>query len=160
MNMENKPRVSKWILGGYLLLAIMVSGIFITLALVIPFRSSIGFELFCLLTIVVVALVCAAPYSLYTTRYVINKGKLSSRSIFASIDIDKKDIAKVEQTRIPFMFRGFGAGVQSGGFYIPGIGWTKVIMTNLIDGVLLKTKDNKNYLITPSNPKGFVKLLK
>jgi hypothetical protein len=158
--MENKPRISKWILGGYLILALIIAGIFITLALAIHFKSTAGFEWFCLLAIVITGLLCAVPYNLYKTRYTINNTKLSSKSIFAFININTKDIAKIEQTRIPLMFKGFGASIHSGWFYIPAVGWTKVIITNLTDGVLIKTKDGGNYLITPSNPSGFVKLLK
>jgi hypothetical protein len=116
--------------------------------------------LFSLFAIFIIGLLCAIPYGLYKTRYVICNGRLSSRSIFASMDIGKKDIAAVELTRIPFMLRGYGAGLYSLRAFIPGVGWTRVIMTNLTDGVLIKTKGGANYLITPSNPRAFVKLLK
>lgn len=160
LNMENKPRISKWIIGGYLILALIITCIFIFLALVIPFKSMVGFGRFCLLAIVITGIICSVSYSIYRTRYIINNGRLYSKSIFAFIDINIKDITKIEQTRIPYMIRGYGASVHSGMFYIPTIGWAKTIMTNMTDGVLIKTKDGKNYLITPSNPKSFVKLLK
>lgn len=110
--------------------------------------------------IAVIILLCVTTYGLYKTAYVIKGGKLRSWSPFAIINISIKDVSKVEQTRIPFYFKGFGASLYSGRFYIPAVGWTRVIITNLTDGVLIKTKEGRNYLITPSNPKNFVKLLK
>ena len=58
------------------------------------------------------------------------------------------------------MYLRVGASFYSGRFYIAGAGWTKTIMTNLVDGVLITDKNGKHYLITPSNPDKFVKLLK
>ncbi len=158
--MENKPRISKWIAGVYLILVLFIAGLFTTLALTIPFKSTAGFESFCLLGIVITGILCTVPYSIYRTRYTVDNGKLYSRAIFAVINIRTKDITKTERTRIPFMIRGYGAGLHSGMFYIPTVGWTKVVMTNMSDGILMKTKNGKNYLITPQNPDRFIKLLK
>jgi hypothetical protein len=60
---------------------------------------------------------------------------------------------------IPIHFR-VGASLYSGRFYLLGLGWARAIITNLNDGVLITTKDKKYYLITPSNPEKFIKLLK
>ncbi len=110
--------------------------------------------------VAIVILLCAVVYSFYKTTYSIKDGRLYAWSPFAIINISIKDIEKTEQTRVPFYFKGFGASVYSGRFYIPAVGWARVIITNLTDGVLIKTKDGRNYLITPSNPKDFVKALK
>lgn len=112
----------------------------------------------------VVVLMAVTAYGLYRTKYVIRGGILSSWSPFAIIRLRLKDIKEVEITRIPFHIRIYGAGLYCGLFYIPGLGRTKTIMTNLSDGVLITTKDRKHgkkyYLITPSDPERFVKLLK
>lgn len=146
-------------MGGYLILVLFIILLFVTLSFVVPFNST-SFEWFFVYAVVITLLVCTAPISLYRTRYVVKNGRLSSKSIFAFINISTKEIARIEQTRIPFMLRGFGASLHSGWFYIPTVGWTRVIMTNLTDGVLIKTKDGKNYLITPSDPRNFVRSLK
>ena len=88
----------------------------------------------------------------------VKDGFLHSWSPFAVINVKIKDITKIEQTRIPFYFKGFGASVYSGWFYIPAFGWTRVIITNLTDGVLITDKSGKRYLITPSDPGSFVRL--
>jgi hypothetical protein len=157
--MENKPRISKWIVRGYVLITLIMAILYTVLLSVIS--NAIMAEIIVSLVMVsVIILLCFIIYSLYKTKYAIKDGKLYSWSPFAVIDIKIKDIKNVEQTRVPFYFKGFGASVYSGRFYIPTVGWTRAIMTNMTDGVLIKTKDGRNYLITPSNPKSFVKLLK
>ncbi len=162
--MENKPRISKWIGRGYLLLTIAIIILYGTIysAIVLYGRLNSISATAILGTVfaAVIILLCAITYSFYKTTYAIKEGRLYAWSPFAIININIKDVAKAEQTRIPFYFKGFGASVYSGRFYIPAVGWTRVIITNLTDGVLIKTKNGRNYLITPSNPDRFVKLLK
>ncbi|MDE1827761.1 MAG: hypothetical protein KGH65_01210 [Candidatus Micrarchaeota archaeon] len=160
--MENRPRISKWIGRGYLLLATVLAIIYGVIIFFLRFApiSSAAEIIISSVLIAVIILLYGIIYSLYKTKYVISNGRLYSWSPFAVINVPLKEIVKVEQTRIPFYFKGFGASVYCGRFYIPGVGWTRVIITNLIDGVLIKTKNSRNYLITPSNPIGFAKALK
>ncbi len=159
--MENKPRISKWIGGCYLLLFVFVAAIFISIALWADVFSVMWAGiLFAVVMIAALALTGATAYSFYRTVYVIRDGYLRSWSLFAVVNLRLKDITKVEKTRIPFYFKGWGASVYSGFFYIPAFGWTRVIMTNMTDGVLITDRNGKRYLITPSNPAGFIKSLK
>ncbi|MGD0729586.1 MAG: PH domain-containing protein [Candidatus Micrarchaeaceae archaeon] len=158
-NTENKPRISKWIGRGYLLITIALVLIYGAIILSVQASPLLAIQI-SIVMIIVIILLLAIVYSLYKTKYTIKNGRLYSWSPFAIVNIGIKEIAKVENTRIPFYFKGFGASVYSGRFYIPAVGWTRVIITNLTDGLLIKTKQGKNYLITPSNPKVFAKALK
>ncbi len=156
-DVKNKPRISKWIGGGYLLLTVFVALLFASIAIWTNIGSLRAEIILNVVLLFVIALMAITVYGFYTTTYVIKDGALSSWSPFAIIYLKVKDIAKVEQTRIPFYFKGFGASLYSGIFYIPTIGWTKVIITNLTDGLLITDKKGKHYLITPSNPGKFLK---
>ncbi len=158
--MENRPRISNWIGGGYVFLAAFIIALYVTMLLLLPFPNLYASLVFNAVMIVVSISICAIAASIYGTAYRIEKGGLHSWAPFAVIDIRLKDIAKAGRTMIPFSFKGFGASAYCGWFYIPTVGWTRVIITNLSDGVLIRTKDGKNYLVTPSNPKGFIKALK
>jgi hypothetical protein len=158
-DMKNKPRISKWIGRSYLLLTVFIAALYVAIALWTNIFSYLYAGLFFTVVMVfVLVLIGVTAYSFYKTSYVIKDGFLHSWSPFAVINLKIKDIAKIEQTRIPVSFKGFGATLYSGWFYIPALGWTKVIITNLTDGVLITDKNKKHYLITPSNPSSFVKL--
>jgi hypothetical protein len=43
---------------------------------------------------------------------------------------------------------------------VPNLGWVGSIITNLRDAILITTKKGKYYMITPSNPEKFMKMLK
>jgi hypothetical protein len=76
-----------------------------------------------------------------------------------TIKLKLGDIKKVEKTMVPMHFR-VGASLYSGYFYVPSLGWVGSIITNLRDAILITTKNGKYYMITPSNPEKFMKLLK
>jgi len=161
MRVVNKPRISKWIGGMYIILTIFISILFI----VISFGTDIRYGpiylrmLFFGTMIFVLFIMGFITYSFYKTKYILCKDFLYSWSPFAIIKIKTKDIKKVERTIVPFHIR-IGASLYSGRFYIPSLGWTKAIITNLSDGLLITDKKNRKYLITPSNPEKFKKLLK
>lgn len=150
--MENKPRISNWIGGGYLTLTLVIA-LFAYVALYVGI-------LFTVVMLFVLVLMGVIVYGLYKTTYTIKDGFLYSWSPFAVINLKLNKITKIERTRIPIYFKSFGASVYSGIIFIPGLGWTKLIITNLTDGVLITDKEGKNYLITPSNPESFAKSLK
>ena len=138
---------------------VFLAGLYATIAILTDILSiPIGGIVFTVVMISVIVLICVITYFFYRTTYVIRDGHLRAWAPFASIDLDIKDIIKLEQTRVPFYFRGFGAGLYSGMFFIPGFGWTKVIITNLTDGVLITDKNEKRFLITPSDPIGFIRM--
>jgi hypothetical protein len=159
--MINKPRMSKWVGGMYTVLTIFIAIIFVAIAFGTNIRSSplnlqiLFFGLMAFVLFMMVFTTC----SLYRTKYILQNGVLHSWSPFATINLKLRDIKKVERAMIPFHIR-VGADLYSGRFYIPSLGWTKAIITNLSDGVMITTKDKKRYLITPSNPDRFIKLLK
>jgi len=161
VNLINKPRISRWIGGMYAVLTIFITILFIGITfgtdiMLSPINLQI---LFFGITVFAMFILSFTTCSFYKTKYVINDGILYSWSPFAVINIKLKDIKKVERTRVPFHIR-VGASLYSGRFYIFGLGWTKSIITNLNDGLLITTKDNKHYLITPYNPDRFAKMLK
>ena len=159
--MENKPRISKWIGRGYIALFLFIVVLYILIELLIPItRHTFSEIIFPIIIVAVLIIIGTTTYWFYKTVYLIKDGFLHAWSPFAVINLKLKDIKKAEATRIPFYIKGFGASLYSGIFYIPGVGWTKVIITNLADGVLITDKKEKHYLITPSNPASFIKLLK
>jgi hypothetical protein len=158
--MENKPRISKWIGLGYMVLTLAIVILFSSILIFAQVSLPVAIITLAIVMIAVVILLLVIVLGFYSTKYVLKDGRLHSWSPFAVIDIPIKDISKVEQTRIPLYFKGYGASLYSGRFYIPAVGWTKVIITNLTDGILIRAKDGKNYLITPSNPAAFAKALK
>jgi hypothetical protein len=157
----NKPQISRLIGGGYIILTIFITILFIGIA----FGTDIRFQpiniriLFFGIMIFALFLMSFTTFSLYRTKYVIQDGILHSWSPFTIINLRISDIKKIERTMIPIHVR-VGASLYSGTFYILGLGWARAIITNLNDGVLITTKDKKYYLITPSNPDKFIKLLK
>jgi len=157
----NKPYKSKWIGGLYIALTIIVALFYLWIYLLaelylLPCSAQVIingvmlFVLFMLLTLII---------SFYNIKYKIKDGLLTSWSPFVAIKIKLKDIKNVEKIMFPFNFR-VGASFYSGFFYVPNLGWVRLIVTNLRDTVLITTKDGKYFMITPSNPKRFMKMLK
>jgi hypothetical protein len=107
----------------------------------------------------VFTLIAIITIGFYFTKYTIKDGVLISYSPFMIIKIRLKDIRKVEKVMVPLHFR-VGASFYSGVFYVPNFGWVRSIITNLRDAIIINTKDGKHYMITPSNPKKFMKKLK
>ena len=157
----NRPRISRWIFGGYLILVLFIAALYAAIAVWSDVLSfPIGGLIFSASFAFVLIVIGTITYSLYSTTYAIKDGYLYSWSPFAVVNLRVKDIAKIERTRTPLYFRGFGASLYCGRFYIPAFGWTRVIMTNVTDCVLITAKSGKRYLITPSNPEGFIKSLR
>jgi hypothetical protein len=158
-DMMIRPKISKWIGRSYALLTAAITIMYASILVLTD--VSVSSYAFIILTVsmgLAVILLGVTTYSFYRTVYVIKNGRLHAWSPFATVDLDLKDITKVEQTRVPVYFKGFGASLYSGIFFIPGFGWTKVIITNLTDGVLITVKDGRRYLITPSDPNGFIRI--
>ena len=156
----NKPYISRWIgrmyIGFLILIVVLYLGVYCS---AYSELTSQGLTIVSGVMVFVTALLAATTMGFYNTKYKIKDGVLSAWSPFAVIKVKLKDIRKVERTLMPFHFR-VGASFYSGMFYIPSIGWVKTIMTNLRDGVLITAKGKKYYLITPSRPDRFMKMLK
>ncbi len=150
----NRPRISNWIGGLYLGMAIFIALLFASISFLTG-RPAIFLGIGAL----VFAILGLTAYCFYRTSYTIENGALYSWSPFMVIRLKLGDIRKVERTRVPIHMR-VGAGGYCGLFYIAGAGWTRSIISNFTDGVLITDKNGKHYLITPSNPEAFVKLLK
>ncbi len=157
----NKPYKSHWIGGMYISMMI-----FIVLIYFIIYLFADLFQTSCFLKIIFNSIMCFifllilfTTVGFYTTKYKIKNGILYSWSPFITIKIKLKDIKNVEKIMVPLHFR-VGASLYCGAFYVPNLGWVRTIITNLRDAILITTKKGKYYMITPSNPKKFIKLLK
>ncbi len=157
---ENKPRISNWIGLAYLLLAVILGGVFLIIATrTVHYQTlakSIAIAILMLIFIFVVTLVV----SFYKTIYKVNQGYLKSWSPLITINIKIEDISKIEKIIMPFYFKGYGASFYCGKFYIPSLGWTNTVITNLTDAVLIIDNEGKKYLISPSKPEEFVEMIK
>jgi hypothetical protein len=157
----NRPLKSKWIGGMYVSILVFVAFLYLTLyAYDAMYETSFSVTIFFSAVMAfVLLLILAVTISFYRTRYTIKDGFLYSWSPFMVIKVNIKDIKKVERTMVPMHFR-VGASLYSGYFYVPNLGWVGSIITNLRDAILITTKKGKYYMITPSNPERFMKLLK
>ena len=157
----NKPFKSHWIGGMYISVTVFVALLYIIIYLFAEFNQN-SLNLQAVLSIIMVLIfsfILFITASFYITTYKIKDGVLTSWSPFMTIKVKLKDIKSVEKIMVPLYFR-FGASFYSGMFYVPNLGWVRSIITNLRDAILITTKDYKHYMITPSNPKEFMKVLK
>ena len=155
----NIPK-KKWVGRSWIALtAIMVAILLFAFMKALPYMSYFGKLYFASLFGVLIVLFIVIIFAYYRTKYVIKDGVLHAWAPFMVINLPLKDISKIERTRVPYHLR-VGASAYCGFFYVPGVGWTRAIMTNFSDGLLIYAKDGKKYLITPSQPDKFAKLLK
>jgi hypothetical protein len=150
----NRPRISNWIGGVYIILAVFFALLFACLAFLVGMRV-----LFLSIGVIMFAILGITAYCFYRTTYSIEDGILYSWSPFVTIRLRTSEIKRIERTMVPIHLR-VGAGGYCGMFYIAGAGWTRSIISNLTDGVLITGKDGRHYLITPSNPDAFIKSLR
>jgi len=157
----NKPYKSRWIGRLYVSLTIIIALVYLIIYLFTGLRLApcsvqaitSGVMIFVFLMLLFITI------GFYTTKYKIKDGLLTSWSPFVTIKIKLKDIKNIEKIMFPFNFR-VGASFYCGFFYVPNLGWVRSIITNLRDAVLITTRDGKYFMITPSNPKRFMKTLK
>ena len=155
----NKPYKSHWIGRMFIVLTALVAVIYIMVYYYVGLESQAAQPFLSAIMIGVFSLVLIVTGSFYNTKYKIKDGVLTSWSPFMFIKINLKDIRTVEKIIFPFGFR-VGASLYCGVYYIPNLGWTRVIITNLRDAILIRTRDGRKYIISPKNPKKFMKLLK
>lgn len=157
----NKPLVSNWIGGMYISILAFLALLYLTVYLFTEVNEATIFlkSVFNAVMILVLLIILITTMGFYNTKYIIKDGFLYSWSPFMIIKVNIKDIKRVEKTMVPIHFR-IGASLYSGSFYVPNLGWVNSIITNLKDAILITTKKDKYYMITPSNPEKFMKLLK
>lgn len=155
----NNPYKSHWIGRLFITLTIFTAFIFILVYHYVGLESQAGQNVVAAVMIGTLSMVLIITASFYNTKYSIRDGILRSWSPFMFIKIKLKDIKSVEKIMFPFGFR-VGASFYCGVYYIPTLGWVRVIITNMRDVVLIKTKDGRKFIISPKNPIRFMKTLK
>ncbi|NIM45625.1 MAG: hypothetical protein GTN80_08260 [Nitrososphaeria archaeon] len=161
----NRPIISKKILGFYVATVIFIAALIVSFAYlafsIAPFE--LIYALIVLIPIEIIML--SILISFRRTEYVLTKEDLLIRTSRLIAFTKKKRIPlaivkSVEKTLIPLGFRLFGASFYGGYYHVPGLGRTFITMTNFNDGILLKTEEGENFIITPSNPKDFIEAVK
>jgi hypothetical protein len=160
----NVPKVSKPILRSYQALTIVTALLilFLTyLALFTPVGIIMIGASFILL-IFILPLFLMVVRSINNTRYVLYDEELviDTHSIIGGRKkISYKEIMSVERTLIPIGLKLWGASFHGGYYRIPGLGKAYLAITNMNDGVLIKTK-SMNYIISPIEPDDFINSIK
>lgn len=154
-----RPRLSKWIMGMYWIILLFM----LAMTLMIPVIASL--DLFAAVVFLVVLSFAALVFVLfifraYRMKYVVKDGELTIHGIFRTSTVKTSEIKSAEKTLIPMGFKLFGTSFLGGLYYIPGKGKVWVAMGNFEDGVMISTKQDKHYLITPMGPEKFIKALK
>lgn len=157
---EGKERIftshfSKWIAGFYgaTLIFLVVLIIFVPLFEAMQLVERMAFySLFS----AVILIMLYTVYKAANMKFVLTNEKIEISGLLRKKKIKLSSIEKVEKTPIPFGFRLFGASFLGGKYYLPGIGKANVAMTNFQDGVLIETRQGKNYVITPVEPFKFI----
>jgi len=158
----NKPYKSHWIGSLYVFLTVLIAIIYLFIYLFADGLYRTSYFLQAVLNgtmLFVFLLILTTTISFYTTKYRIKNGILTSWSPFVSIKIKLKEIKSVEKIMFPFNIK-VGASFFCGFFYVPNLGWVRTIITNLRDAILITTRDGRYHMITPSNPKRFMRLLR
>jgi hypothetical protein len=153
-----KSRFSKWIAGMYWMILAFLIIMMLGIPLALPMTylvKGLFILIFCSISIMFVYLIWKG----YTMKFIISKKQITIYGLLRKIDINISDVENIQKIPIPFGFRVFGAEFLGGIYYFPGIGNASVTMSNFDDGVLITTKQKKNYVITPENPQDFIKIL-
>jgi len=160
----NKPRVSRSILRFYQGLTLFIA----TLSLVfiyIAFYTPAGMVMLgasFILLVLIMPLFIMLIRSINSTRYILLDKELlidTSSIIGGSKRIPLEEIESVERTLIPFGLKVWGASFHGGRYRIPGLGRAFLAISNMSDGVLIRTQ-SMNYIISPREPDDFIDSLK
>jgi hypothetical protein len=154
-----KSKVSKWIAGFYFVILLYL----LTMLIGIPlFTSMTAFEksIFIVMFLIITIMISFIIFRAYRLNFIISKDKFMINGLIKKHEIMFSDIKQVKKIPIPFGFRLFGSSFLGGIYYFPGIGKASVIMSNFNDGVLITTKKDNNFIITPKNPLNFIDSLR
>jgi len=163
MSLVNRPKVSKYVAGSYMVLVIFIAAVivFFVYARLFTPMGNVGL-IAAVVSIFVEVIMLLILTSIYRTRYTLTNEQLvikATKLIGGNKRIRLKEITNVERTLIPFGLKLFGASFHGGYYYVPRLGRAYLTITNFNDGVLIKTK-NENYIITPDTPESFIESLK
>ncbi|MDH5734053.1 MAG: PH domain-containing protein [Candidatus Bathyarchaeota archaeon] len=162
MSLVNRPRVSKYVAGSYIVLVIFIAAViafFVYAGLFTP-MGNVGL-IAAVVSIFVEAIMLLILTSIYRTRYTLTNEQLvikATKLIGGNKRVHLKESTNVERTLMPFGLKLFGASFHGGYYYVPRLGRAYLTITNFSDGVLIKTK-NENYITTPNTPESFIKTL-
>jgi hypothetical protein len=158
-----KSSMSKWIAGLYWVLFLLVGSLMVSMAFFFgppPSAVKVVASAFAF----VVLLFGYILYKAYTLKFTVTQREVVVSGIFMRHSIRLSNIKSVEKTLIPIGVRAAGASLLGGYYYVFGLGYTRVAMTNFSDGVLIKKKRKtgrvKYHVITPDNPQEFIRLVK
>ena len=164
MKIVNKPRISKSILRSYQGLTAFIAILILFLvytAFVTPAGIAMLGAAFILL-VLIMPLFIMVIRSINNTKYILLDEELlidTSSIIGGSKRIPFEEIESIERTLIPIGLRWWGASFHGGHYRIPGLGKAFMTITNMSDGVLIRTK-SMNYIISPRQPDEFIDNLK
>ncbi len=165
MKTVNKPRVSKSILRFYQGLTAFIAILILVFAYMAFFTPAgitmIGVS-FMLLRARILPLFIMVSRSIINTKYILLDEELlidTSSIIGGSKRIPLEEIESVERTLIPLGWKLWGASFHGGHYRIPGLGRAFLAITNMSDGVLIKTQ-SMNYIISPREPDDFIDSLR
>ena len=150
-----KSKVSKWIAGLYWAILVFLVIMFIGISLLAP-MTFFDKSIFIITFFIVILVIVFTLFRAYRLNFIISKDKLLIGGLLKKHEIMFSDIKEVKKVPIPFGFRLFGASFLGGRYYFPGVGNATVAMSNFDDGVLITTKKEYNYVITPLNPMKFI----
>jgi hypothetical protein len=159
---ENKisfrSEMSGGISGFYWLTIILLAILAGAIVIFAPLNSMekiLLLNLFTCITLVLLYLLTRAS----RTSYTINSHDIKVYGAMGTKNISYNEIESIKKSPIPSGLRLFGFSFLGGWYYLPGIGRTWVSMTNFKDGVLISTKDDKKFMITPKDPMRFIKVV-
>jgi len=158
VSVTNKPVVSRAIAWSYgcmvSLIAVLI--VFFGYAGFFTPMKALGIAASIVLAVVEVIMLLILD-SLYQTKYVLTNDELlikTTKLTGGNKGIPLKAIKSIEETLIPFGIKLFGASFHGGYYQVPGLGRAFLAITNLKDGLLIKTRQG-NYIITPKDPLDF-----
>jgi hypothetical protein len=154
-----KAQLSKWIIGMYWLILFFLVAMTIVLFPVVSIEPP-AYLFFTGIMAFVSLMFLLMILRAYRMKYAVTEKELVIHGVFFKSKVKRSDIKSLKRTMIPMGFKLYGASFLGGWYYIPGVGKAKVAMANFKDGVLITTKQGKNYLITPENPDSFIKAVK
>jgi hypothetical protein len=157
-NITFKSTMSKWIAGLYFVTLLAMIIMLIAIPLFAP-MTMMERNVFIVAFLIFIIIIGFILYRGYRMRFIISKDDVIIHGLMKNHAIKQTDIQEIQKIPIPLGFRYFGASLLGGRYYYPGIGKAIVNMSNFDDGVLIKTKKEPHYVITPENPSRFIELL-
>ncbi|UCH89079.1 MAG: hypothetical protein JSV49_00060 [Thermoplasmata archaeon] len=154
-NKSFRSKMSGSIFGFYLSTIVLLSILVVAIVIFVPLNIMemiFLLNLFALIDSVLLYLILRAKRTLYTLK----RNEIEIYGAMGTKSISYDEIESVKKSAIPSGLRLYGSTFLGGWYYLPGIGKTWVSMTNFTDGVLISTREEGKYLITPKEPERFI----